>query len=230
MREIVFDTETTGFNYSGGDRIVELGCVELVNHTPTGKVWQTYLDPEREVPEDSFRVHGLSTQFLAGKPKFSEIADEFLGFIGDAKIVAHNAKFDFDFVNFELERAGRAALEWERIVDTLSLSRVKNPQFGSHSLDALCKRYEINNSHRDLHGALLDARLTAEVYIELLGGKEVDFFISSDEGPKEDLVAAVEKKNRPYRPSRAYRVSDIEMVAHSEFIKSLGEHAIWAKL
>ena len=172
IREIVFDTETTGLQYNGDDRIVEIGCVEMINHTPTGKTYHVYINPEREVPEEVVRVHGLTTQFLSDKPKFAEIVDDFLKFIGDANMVAHNATFDINFVNAELRRLNRPEISWDRMVDTLAISRKKNPHLSRHNLDALCAKYGVDNSHRDLHGALLDARLLAEVYIELLGGEE----------------------------------------------------------
>ncbi|MDR1476880.1 MAG: DNA polymerase III subunit epsilon [Rickettsiales bacterium] len=230
LREIVLDTETTGFNYSGDDRIVEIGCVEMVNHTPSGRTYHAYVNPEREVPENVVRVHGLTTEFLAGKPKFKDVADAFLEFVGEAAIVAHNAVFDMNFVNAELVRAGLAALPFDRMVDTLSISRKKNPHVARHDLDSLCQRYGIDNSHRELHGALLDARLLAEVYIELLGGKEVDFFRKSDDEVSIDMAekgGAAAKK--PLRAPRPFPPSEAETAAHAEFVKGLGENPVWTE-
>lgn len=224
LREIVFDTETTGFNYSGDDRLVEIGCVEMINHTPTGKTFHCYINPEREVPEAVVKVHGLTTEFLADKPKFAEVAGDFVKFIGDAKLVAHNAVFDINFINAEFRRINMPEVSWDRVVDTLAISRKKNPHLAKHNLDALCVRYGIDNSNRDLHGALLDARLLAEVYIELLGGKEVDFFKKSDD---ENLGIAslnsdtlnIEKGE--YHKSRGFKASAEEVSAHTEFLSSL---------
>ena len=222
LREIVFDTETTGFNYSGDDRLVEIGCVELINHTPTGKTFHCYINPEREVPEAVVKVHGLTTEFLSDKPKFTEIVGDFLKFIGDAKLVAHNAVFDMNFVNAELHRAGLAELSWDRMVDTLAISRKKNPHLAMHSLDALCLRYGIDNSNRDLHGALLDARLLAEVYIELLGGKEVDFFKQQDVNTKSDYIlnSSLEIKHGDFHQARHFPATEEEVKIHTEFVNN----------
>lgn len=172
MREIVFDTETTGLDPYKGDRIVEIGCVELYNTIPTGQTFHVYLDPERDMPEEAFRVHGLSREFLTGKPLFAAIADDFLAFIGDdSRLIAHNAEFDMRFINAELERLGRGRIAAERIVDTLVLARRKHPG-ASNSLDALCARYGVDTSRRTKHGALLDSELLADVYAELIGGRQ----------------------------------------------------------
>jgi DNA polymerase-3 subunit epsilon len=228
LREIVFDTETTGFNFSGDDRIVEIGCVEMLNHTPTGKVYHVYINPEREVPMEVVRVHGLTTEFLADKPKFHEIVDEFLEFIGDANLVAHNATFDMNFLNAELKRLNKPELLFDRVIDTLVLSRKKNPHLSKHNLDALCSRYNIDNSHRDLHGALLDARLLAEVYIELLGGKEVDFFKSNDDTEiKAESTKTLNIKKGEFRPARHFDLPTQDLENHNEFIASLGDKMIW---
>ncbi len=173
IREIVFDTETTGLSPNGGDRIVEIGCVEMFNHIPTGQSFHVYINPERDMPEGAFAVHGLSSEFLSDKPVFSAVADDFLAFIGDAKLVAHNASFDIGFVNAEIRRLGHPPIDENRVVDTLLISRRKHP-FASNSLDALCQRYGIDNSRRTKHGALLDAEILAEVYMELLGGRQAD--------------------------------------------------------
>lgn len=227
LREIVFDTETTGFNHSGDDRIVEIGCVEMINHTPTGKTFHCYINPEREVPEEVVRVHGLTTEFLSDKPKFAEIAQDFIDFIGDANLVAHNAVFDINFINAEFRRLGMPEVSFDRMVDTLAISRKKLSHLGAHNLDRLCNYYGIDNSHRELHGALLDARLLAEVYIELLGGKEVDFFkVSNDEM---EISASQNKlKKKPFRPSRNFSIPDADLKNHEEFVSSLGE-TVWNK-
>ncbi|MGN0929570.1 MAG: DNA polymerase III subunit epsilon [Alphaproteobacteria bacterium] len=229
LREIVFDTETTGFNYSGDDRIVEIGCVEMLNHTPTGRTFHCYINPEREVPEEVVRVHGLTTQFLSDKPKFAEIAKDFVEFIGDANMVAHNAVFDMNFINAEFRRANMPEVSFDRMVDTLAISRKKNPHLAKHNLDSLCNRYGIDNSHRELHGALLDARLLAEVYIELLGGKEVDFFKTSDE--EMEITASTQNKikKKPFRPARNFPIPEADLKNHNDFVTSLGDNVIWNK-
>ena len=229
LREIVFDTETTGFNYSGDDRIVEIGCVEMLNHTPTGKTFHCYINPEREVPEEVVRVHGLTTEFLSDKPKFSEIAQDFVDFIGDANMVAHNAVFDMNFINAEFKRIGMPEVSFDRMVDTLAISRKKNPHLAKHNLDSLCNRYGIDNSHRELHGALLDARLLAEVYIELLGGKEVDFFKTSNEEMEITASTTNNVKKKPFRPSRNFPIPEADLKNHNEFITSLGDNLVWNK-
>ena len=172
MREIVFDTETTGLNPAGGDRVVEIGCVELFNHIPTGNTFHRYINPERSMPVEAMRVHGLDDRFLSDKPVFAAIAAELVAFIGDAPMIAHNAEFDLAFLNAEFGRCGQPALEPERIVDSLMLARRKHPA-GPNSLDALCARYQIDTSQRTLHGALLDSYLLAEVYVELTGGRQI---------------------------------------------------------
>ena len=181
MREIVLDTETTGLSPNKGDRVVEIGCVELINHVPTENTFQVYLNPERDMDEGAQRVHGLTNEFLLDKPKFSEIAEEFISYIGESKIIAHNASFDINFLNSELARVDKSKISDERVVDTLKIAREKYPG-ARNSLDALCKRFLVDNSNRKLHGALLDSELLAEVYLELIGGKEPD------------LALAVEKK------------------------------------
>jgi len=171
MREIVLDTETTGLDPAGGDRIVEIGGIELVNHMPTGRSFHTYLNPERDMPAEAFAVHGLSAAFLADKPKFRDIAPDFLGFIGDARLVIHNAAFDMKFLNAELGWIEMASLPWARAVDTLDIARRRFPG-AQNGLDALCRRFGIDNSGREKHGALLDSELLAEVYLELIGGRQ----------------------------------------------------------
>jgi DNA polymerase-3 subunit epsilon len=228
LREIALDTETTGFNHAGGDRIVEIGCVELVNHTSSGRTFHAYVNPERDVPENVVRVHGLTAEFLAGKPVFAEVAADFLEFVGEAAIVAHNAEFDMNFLNAELARAGLPALDYARAIDTLALSRRKNPHVAKHDLDSLCVRYGIDNSHRELHGALLDARLLAEVYIELLGGKEVDFFKKSDDEARIERAEGGSHAKKPAREARRIaQPTEAELAAHAEFVKGLGDGAVW---
>lgn len=227
LREIVFDTETTGLNYGGDDRVIEIGCVEMVNHSSTGKTYHVYINPEREVPAEVVRVHGITTEFLADKPKFAEIVDGFLEFIGDAKLVAHNATFDINFLNAEFRRLNLPELEWSRVVDTLEISRRQNPHMSRHNLDALCKHYNIDNSHRDLHGALLDARLLAEVYIELLGGKEVDFFkkvVISDENDTTDNLdtdTSADIQHEYHAPRKLGCATDTEIAIHDKFVTSM---------
>jgi DNA polymerase-3 subunit epsilon len=177
MREIVFDTETTGLDPLQGDRLVEIGCIELVNRFPTGKTFHWYFNPQRDMPESALKIHGLSSEFLKDKPLFADKADELIGFLGDAPLVAHNAMFDLGFLNAELERAGRPPVNRERMVDTLVIARRKHPG-GSNRLDDLCLRYAIDNSHRTKHGALLDAELLAEVYLELIGARQGSLVLS----------------------------------------------------
>ena len=173
MREVVLDTETTGTSPKLGHRIVEIGCVELRNHVPTGDVWHYYINPQRDMPREAFAIHGLSEEFLSNKPLFADLADDFLNFIAEAKLIIHNAAFDIGFLNAELERIKKPAIGWGNVVDTLALAREVHPGAGN-SLDALCKRYRIDNSARSKHGALLDSELLAEVYLELIGGSQTD--------------------------------------------------------
>ncbi len=177
MREIVFDTETTGLDPLQGDRLVEIGCIELFNRFPTGKVFHCYFNPERDMPEQAFKIHGLSSEFLKDKPLFAHKVEDLIGFLGDALLVAHNAMFDLGFLNAELERASRATVSRERIIDTLMIARRKHPG-GANRLDDLCLRYAIDNSRRTKHGALLDAELLAEVYIELIGARQAQLVLS----------------------------------------------------
>jgi DNA polymerase-3 subunit epsilon len=224
MREIVFDTETTGLDPLQGDRLVEVGCIELVNRFPTGKVFHCYFNPERDMPEQAFNVHGLSAEFLKDKPLFAEKADDFVAFIGDARLVAHNARFDHSFINAELERAGRAPVSWERMIDTLILARRKHPG-GSNRLDDLCARYGVDNSRRTKHGALLDAELLAEVYIELIGARQAQLVLSQTSAPSRAAGAIVVVRERPV--PLAPRVSEDELAAHRRFVAAFGEASIW---
>lgn len=226
FREIVFDTETTGLDPLTGDRLVEIGCVELLNSIPTGEVFHRYLDPERDMPAEAFRVHGLSREFLAGKPKFAEIVEDFVAFIGDAKLVAHNAEFDFKFINAELRRANRDPLLHERIVDTLALARRKHP--GSpNSLDALCSRYGIDNSRRTKHGALLDAEILAEVYLELCGGRQTAMVLATSESRKIEIAPADLMNERPEPLAGMLKVVESEL--HAGMIKTMGDKGLWQK-
>lgn len=224
MREIVFDTETTGLDPVQGHRLVEIGCVELLNRFPTGKTFHRYINPERDMPPEAFAVHGLSIEFLKDHPLFVTVADEFLAFIGDAPLVAHNGYFDLSFVNFELARASKPAFGRERIVDTLMLARRKHPG-GSNKLDDLCLRYRIDNSHRTKHGALLDAELLAEVYVELIGARQAMLGLAGETSAAAMDALGVASRARP--EPLAPLVSDAERAAHDAFIASLGEKTIW---
>ena len=236
MREIVLDTETTGFDAVGGDRLVEVGCLELLNHIPTGRTFHRYLNPERDMPMAAFQVHGLSSEFLADKPKFAEVADELLGFLGEDRIVAHNAEFDMKFLNVELEKLGKVALPMVRAVDTVQIARKKFPGAPA-SLDALCKRFNIDNSSRTLHGALLDAQLLAEVYLELLGGRQAGLGLVTEiavEVAAVDLDFTGGRRTAspgialPVRTPRPHAPSPEELTAHQAFVAKLS-NAIWLK-
>lgn len=225
-REIVLDTETTGLDPATGDRLVELGCVELLNSIPTGETFHRYMDPERDMPEEAFRVHGLSREFLTGKPKFADIVDDFLAFIGDAKLVIHNAEFDMKFLNAELRRLDRPPLGMDRVVDTLALARRKHP--GSpNSLDALCSRYGIDNSRRTKHGALLDSEILAEVYLELCGGRQAALELASIEVRKVEIVVTdlISTREEPLLPAIAAE----EIEAHQKLVAAMGEKSFWLK-
>ncbi len=224
MREIVFDTETTGLDPLQGDRLVEIGCIELLNRFPTGKTFHFYFNPERDMPEGAFKVHGLSIDFLKDKPLFAEKADELLAFIGDAQLIAHNAMFDLGFVNAELDRCGRGGISRERMIDTLLLARRKHPG-SSNRLDDLCVRYSVDNSRRTKHGALLDAELLAEIYVELIGARQASLVLSQTTTPATipGAIIVVQARTVPLAP----RISDEDRAAHREFIATLGENAIW---
>jgi DNA polymerase-3 subunit epsilon len=223
-REIVLDTETTGLSPVMGDRIVEIGCVELINHMPTGRHFHVYLNPERDVPDEAFRVHGLSTEFLRDKPLFGAEADAFLEFIGDGTLVIHNAPFDMGFLNFELEKVGKRSLTNE-VIDTVMVARERHP--GARvSLDALCKHYGIDNSKRVLHGALLDSEILADVYLELIGGRQVALaLVPETRGERGIQVVLAPARQRPVPlPSR---LTDIEFAAHLKLVGTLGADALW---
>ena len=222
-REIILDTETTGLDPASGHRIVEIGCVELLNAIPTGETFHVYLDPERDMPEEAFRVHGLSNKFLAGKPVFAAIAGDFLAFTSGAKIIAHNAEFDLRFLNAELALLDREPIAAERVIDTLALARRKFPG-SANSLDALCVRYGIDTSRRTKHGALLDAEILAEVYAELTGGRQAHLVFGAGEGmtrPGEASLLA--QRPHPLAP----RLSPEDLARHGAFAATLGAAPLW---
>ncbi len=221
-REIILDTETTGLSPERGDRIVEIGCVELVNYTPTGNEFHKYLNPEREMSEGAYRVSGLSDDFLKDKPYFKEIANDLIGFIGNSKIVAHNAPFDIGFLNNELKICKKKQIEFDSVIDTLALARKKFPG-AQASLDALCKRFEIDNSKRVKHGALLDAYLLTEVYIELIGGKQTTLILTEE--TKEKILI---NNNKKILINRKYDITEKEKLAHQEMLNFISE-PIWEK-
>ena len=226
MREIVFDTETTGLDPLQGHRLVEIGCIELVNRFPSGKTFHRYLNPERDMPAEALAVHGLSGDFLRDKPFFAEIVDELVEFIGDAPLIAHNALFDLGFLNSELDRCKKVLVARDRLIDTLMLARRRHPTV-PNSLDHLCARYGIDNSHRTKHGALLDAELLAEVYVELIGGRQASLILVDTSRS----AAVAGNGGRPIVLPRpvpiAPRLSDDELAAHAQFVARLGEKAIW---
>ena len=226
MREIVLDTETTGLDPNQGHRLVELGCIELLNRIPTGATFHAYLNPDRDMPAEAFAIHGLSSEFLKGHKRFHEVVDDFLAFIGDAPLVIHNASFDHGFLCAELKRVERALIARERLVDTLFLARRKH-SVGPYNLDALCARYGIDNSRRTKHGALLDAEILAEVYLELIGGRQAQLGLAEKielhvNGSGNGIVVT-RARETPLPP----RVSEAERAAHREFIATLGENALW---
>jgi DNA polymerase-3 subunit epsilon len=226
MREIVLDTETTGLDPDAGDRIIEIGAVELVNHMPTGRVFHAYINPQREVPADAVEVHGLTATFLADKPVFAAIAAEFAAFIGDARLVIHNAAFDVKFLNAELGWCGHASIPWGRAVDTLELARRRFPG-AQNTLDALCRRFGVDNTGREKHGALLDSELLAEVYLELMGGRQPDLVLSVvASGAVETGVWSPPARPRPLPP----RLTSGEVAAHAAFVAELGPEAVWASM
>jgi DNA polymerase-3 subunit epsilon len=227
MREIVLDTETTGFDPQTGDRIVEIGAVELMGHMATGKTFHEYINPERGMPEEAFQVHGLGDDFLRDKPKFAQVGRAFLDFVGDSKIIIHNAAFDMKFLNFELAKMGLRQLPYDQAIDTLAIARKKFPGSPS-SLDALCRRFGIDNSSRTLHGALLDSEILAEVYLELIGGKQPDFGLSTRAEPRAG-EAHTEWAPRPRPVPLPSRLSEKENAAHAEFVGKLGGTPVWLK-
>jgi DNA polymerase III subunit epsilon len=224
MRQIVLDTETTGLDPLDGHRLVEVGCVELINGIPSGQTFHAYFNPERSMPAEAFAVHGLADDFLRDKPFFAESADELIAFLADAPLVIHNAAFDLGFLNAELERAGRALIARERLIDTLLLARRKHPG-GSNRLDDLCVRYAIDNSRRTKHGALLDAELLAEVYVELIGARQAQLVLSQAAPPSHTIGEPIVLRQRLLPLVSA--VTEDDRAAHRAFIATLGDAAIW---
>lgn len=225
LREIVLDTETTGLDAANGDRMIELGCIEIVNRIPTGREFHRYLNPERDIHPDAVAVHGLTTDFLRDKPLFKDVADDFLAFIGNAPLVAHNATFDLGFINAELDRLRRPVLPYDRVVDTLALARRRHPA-GPNTLDALCKRYGIDLSRRTKHGALLDSMLLASVYVELLGERQAALVFSGAGGAAGTVRANAGKAVQRAAPL-APMLSDEDEAAHRAFVESLGPNPLW---
>ncbi len=226
MREIVFDTETTGLDHANGDRLIEIGCVELLNHIPTGRTFHRYVNPRRAVSVGAVAVHGLTDDFLRGQPPFEDIVDSFVEFVGDSPLIAHNAGFDRGFINMELGLCSRATLAERRFVDTLLLARRRHPN-GPNSLDALCARYGIDNSARTLHGALLDAEILAEVYLELLGGRQATLALGvrHRDGATFALARSIEARPHPLTP----RLTPDDARTHAAFIAGLGDAPLWAR-
>ena len=225
MREIVLDTETTGLDPATGDRVVEIGAIELLNGVVTGQNFHVYINPERDMPEGAFRVHGLSEEFLRGHPVFAKVAEDFIAFIGDDRLVIHNAEFDVKFLNAEFARLGMPPLHPDRVLDSLMLARRKHPG-AANSLDALCARYSVDTSRRKKHGALLDSELLAEVYIELSGGRQSAFTLQAVEVRVE--LAAIDVISERPEPLRA-RLTPKEIAAHAAFVSKLGDRAFWLK-
>jgi len=227
VREIVFDTETTGLNPAGGDRIVEIGCIEIFNRVETGRHFHAYFNPDREMPFEAQEIHGLSNLFLSDKPRFPDKADELLEFLADSPLVAHNAGFDFGFLNFELERCGRSPVSISRMVDTLALARTRHPG-AKHSLDALCMRFGIDRSQRTKHGALLDAQLLAQVYVELTGGRQIGLGLVPEIGRATASAQVATVKARIPRPARPHFAFPEELERHRAFIAKL-VNPLWAR-
>ncbi len=225
MREIIFDTETTGLDPRSGDRLVEIGCIEMVNRVTTGETFHAYFNPERSMPPEAEAIHGLSDAFLADKPLFGMHAAELLAFLADSPLVAHNAGFDFGFLNEELKICGLSEISLDRMVDTVALARVRHPG-AKLSLDALCTRYGIDRSHRTKHGALLDAELLAQVYVELNGGRQIGLELVEDQPDSNVVTIAVSKRDLPFREPRPHRASEAELTTHKEFLKSI-DSPLW---
>ncbi len=227
VREIVLDTETTGMDPNTGDRIIEIGCVELINHMPTGKGLQIYINPERDIPADATAVHGITNEFVADKPVFSQVYTEFIDFVGDdSKLIIHNAEFDMKFLNWELGKVGHPAIRWSRVIDTLAIARKKFPGSPAN-LDALCRRFSIDNTERTYHGALLDSELLAEVYLELLGGRQHGLgFAANKEKKTQGSEQQTVKAKRQFREPRDFTLSDAEKEAHQGLIEKLN-NPLW---
>jgi len=226
MREIVFDTETTGLDPRSGDRMVEIGCIEMVNRVPTGRTFHAYFNPDRPMPIEAEQVHGLGDAFLADKPRFHETMHELLEFLADSPLVAHNAQFDFGFLNWELGACGHPEVALERMIDTLAIARRRHPG-AKHSLDALCTRYGIDRSHRVRHGALLDAELLAQVYVELTGGRQIGLELAAQRAETVVEIAAFVPTRREFRAPRPHAASAEELARHKAFVETL-ESPLWA--
>ncbi len=225
MREIVFDTETTGLDPHSGDRLVEMGCIEMVNRVATGRSYHAYYNPERDMPMEAEQVHGLSAAFLSDKPLFRDTVGELLEFIGDSPLVAHNAQFDFGFLNWELKACGHAEIGMDRMVDTLAIARRRHPG-AKHSLDALCTRYGIDRSHRVKHGALLDAELLAQVYVELTGGRQIGLELAAESEQDVAEIRSFVPRQGAYREPRPHAASAQELERHKNFLESM-ETPLW---
>jgi len=220
MREIIFDTETTGFDPKNGDRMVEIGCIEMINRVATGQTFHAYFNPQRSMPAEAEAVHGLSDAFLADKPLFAASAQDFLDFIEDSPMIAHNASFDFNFINAELTLCGHPIVSRDRMVDTVALAKVRHPG-AKLSLDALCSRYGIDRSHRTKHGALLDAELLAQVYVELRGGRQIGLELVAETTEIVTEIKVLTTKSRIFRQPRPHAATEAELVAHAAFLKSV---------
>ncbi|WOI55936.1 DNA polymerase III subunit epsilon [Palleronia sp. LCG004] len=228
MREIVLDTETTGFEPEQGDRIVEIGAVELMGHVPTGRTYHQYINPQRSMPDGAFQVHGLGDEFLSDKPLFAEVGQAFLDFVGDAKLVIHNAAFDMKFLNAELGWMKARLLPMDQAIDTLAIARRRFPGAPA-SLDALCRRFGIDNSNRTLHGALLDSEILAEVYLELIGGRQPDFGLGQSSGTGGEASAERDWRPGPRATPLPARITDEERAAHAAMVAAMGDAALWSK-
>jgi DNA polymerase-3 subunit epsilon len=226
MREICFDTETTGLNPNTGDKVVEIACVEMINRVRTGDFFHVYINPRRDMPEGAFKVHGLSAEFLSDKPIFAHVAQSFLDYIKDSTIIAHNAKFDMKFLNFELTQIGMNPIPWDNVIDSLAIAREKFPG-AANSLDALCRRFNLDLSKRTKHGALLDSELLADVYIELMGGAQEKLKFASEEKTAQKISSNIIKKGREIIKSRDFKVDDADLKAHQEFIANNFKTNFW---
>jgi len=227
MREIVFDTETTGLSPAGGDRMVEIGCIEMIGRVETGRHFHCYFNPDRDMPGEAEAVHGLSSMFLSDKPRFADKVEELLAFIGDSPLVAHNAGFDFGFLNHELNNCGRPPVCMTRMVDTLGLARSRHPG-AKHSLDALCSRFGVDRSQRVKHGALLDAQLLAQVYVELTGGRQIGLGLVAEVPASNAAPASQPALARPYREPRAHRASPADLSRHAAFVARIA-NPLWQR-
>lgn len=227
MREIVLDTETTGFNAQGDDKIIEIGCVELMNYIPSGEIYHIYINPKRDVPIEAQNVHGITTEFLKDKPMFREIADGFLEFIREDRLIIHNAAFDIGFLNAELQRVRRPIISMDRVLDTLALARRKHPA-GPNSLDALCRRYNIDNSNRTYHGALLDSELLADVYLELSGQRQANLELANAAKSKDHQNQYIPENITPQRQKQLPdRLTEQELSAHEKFLEGFKSEPLW---